>query len=146
MHRGLEVGCSKHLLFFFFFLWYIVMFTGLGGKNSRPWGKSSVSWLNEWNCDPGLNLNILSHSASNLRLGKASCVHVCMLSHFSCVQRFATLWTVTCQASLSMRFSRKEYCSGLPRPPPGDFSDPGIEPMFLMSPALARGFFPTSTT
>ena len=36
MHRGLEVGCSKHLLFFFFFLWYIVVFTGLGGKIMHP--------------------------------------------------------------------------------------------------------------
>ena len=65
-----------------------------------------------------------------------------MLSHFSCVQLFVTLWTVTYQASLSMGFSRQEYCSGLPSPPPGDFPDPGIEPMFLMSPALAGGFFP----
>ena len=28
---------------------------------------------------------------------------VCMLSHFSDVQFFATLWTVACQAPLSMR-------------------------------------------
>ena len=69
-----------------------------------------------------------------------------MLSHFSCVQLFVTLWTVTYQASLSMGFSRQEYCSGLPSPPPGDFPDPGIEPMFLMSPALAGGFFTTSAT
>ena len=35
---------------------------------------------------------------------------------------------------------------GLPFPPPGDFSDPGIEPESLMSPALAGGFITTSTT
>ena len=35
---------------------------------------------------------------------------------------FAALWTVDCQASLSMGFSRQEYWSGLPFPPPGDFS------------------------
>ena len=46
------------------------------------------------------------------------------LSH---VQFFATLWTVVCQAPLSMRFSRKEYWSGLPCPPPGDPPSPGIE-------------------
>ena len=47
------------------------------------------------------------------------------LSH---VQPFATLWTVTYQAPPSMRFSRQEYCSGLPFPSPGDLPDPGIEP------------------
>ena len=46
------------------------------------------------------------------------------LSH---VQFFATLWTVVCQAPLSMGFSRKEYWSGLPCPPPGDPPSPGIE-------------------
>ena len=30
--------------------------------------------------------------------------------------------------------------------PPGDIPDPGIEPGFLMPPALAGGFFTTSTT
>ena len=74
---------------------------------------------------------------------------VCMLSHFSRVRLFATLWTVTHQAPLSMGFSRQEYWSGLPCPPPGDLpdtSDPGTEPMSLMSPALAGGFFTTSAT
>ena len=43
-------------------------------------------------------------------------------------------------------FSRQKYGSGLPCPPPGDIPDPGIEPTSLMSPALAGGFFTTSTT
>ena len=42
----------------------------------------------------------------------------CMLSHFSRVQPFATLWTVAHQAPLSMGFSRQEYWSGLPFPSP----------------------------
>ena len=66
-----------------------------------------------------------------------------MLSH---VQLFATPWTVPCQAPLSMGFSRQEYCSGLPCPPPGDLLDPGIKPMSLVSPTLAGGFFTTSAT
>ena len=70
----------------------------------------------------------------------------CMLSHFSCVQVFATLWTVAHQASLSMGFSRQEYWSGLPFPPPGDLPNPGIEPASLMSPALAGRFFTASDT
>ena len=70
----------------------------------------------------------------------------CMLVHFSCVWLFATLWTVTCQAPLSMGFSRQEYWSGLPCPPPEDLPNSGIEPASLMFPALAGGFFATSTT
>ena len=57
---------------------------------------------------------------------------------------FAALRTVAHQAPLSMGFSRQEYWSGLPCPPPGDLPDPGIEPASLMSPALADGFFTTS--
>ena len=69
-----------------------------------------------------------------------------MLSHFSRVQSFVTLWTIAHQAPLSMGFSRQEYWSGLPCPPPGELPDPGIELASLMSPALAGGFFTTSTT
>ena len=47
----------------------------------------------------------------------------------------------SCQAPLSMGFSRQEYWSGLPCPPAGDLPDPGIEPKSLESPALAGGFF-----
>ena len=43
---------------------------------------------------------------------------VCVLSHFSHVWLFATIWTEFCQAPLSMGFSRKEEWSGLPYPPP----------------------------
>ena len=39
----------------------------------------------------------------------------------------ATPWIVVLQAPLSMGFSRQEYWSGLPYPPPGDLPDPGIE-------------------
>ena len=51
-----------------------------------------------------------------------------MLSHLSRVRLFATLWTVALQAPLCMGFSRQEYWSGLPCPPPGDLPNPGIEP------------------
>ena len=63
--------------------------------------------------------------------------HVCVLSR---VGLFATPWTVTCQAPLSMGFFRQEYWSGLPFPSTGDLPDPGIEPM---SPVLVGGFFTT---
>ena len=54
-----------------------------------------------------------------------------------------TLWTVAHQATLSMGFSRQEYWSGLPCPPPGDLLYPGIEPVSLTSPALASRFVTT---
>ena len=68
----------------------------------------------------------------------------CMLSHFSHVQLFVTLWTVGHQAPRSMGFSRKEYWRGLPCPPPGDLPNPGIEPASLKSPELAGRLFTTS--
>jgi len=55
-----------------------------------------------------------------------------VLSRFSCV----TLWTVTCQAPLSMVVSRQEYWIGLPCPPPEDLPDPGIEPVSPVTLAL----------
>ena len=53
--------------------------------------------------------------------------HMLLLSCFSCVQLFATLWTIAHQAPLPKWFSRQEYWSGLPCPPPGDLPGPGIE-------------------
>ena len=52
---------------------------------------------------------------------------------------FATLWTVACQALLSMGFSRQEYRNGVPFPSPGDLLNPGIEPG---SPVLQADFLP----
>ena len=56
-----------------------------------------------------------------------------------------TLWTVARQAPMCMGFSRREYWSGLPSPPPGDLPDLETELTSLMPPALAGGFFTTST-
>ena len=50
------------------------------------------------------------------------------------------------QVPLSMGFSRQEYWSGLPRPPPGDFPESGIKPVSFMSLALASRFFTASST
>ena len=51
--------------------------------------------------------------------------------------------SVARQAPLSMGFSRQEYGSGLQFSPPGNLSDPGIEPKSPVSPALAGRFFTT---
>ena len=62
------------------------------------------------------------------------------MKSLSCVQLFATPWTVAYQGPPSMGFSRQEYWSGLPFPPPGDLPDPGIEPG---SPALQADALPS---
>ena len=65
--------------------------------------------------------------------------------HAKLLQSCAMLWTVACQTPLSMGFSKQEYWSELPCPPPGDLPEPGIKPVSLTSPALAGGFFTTSS-
>ena len=67
------------------------------------------------------------------------CVCVCVKS-LSHVQLFVTPWTAARQAPLSMGFSRQEYWSGLPCPPPGDLHNTEIKPASLKSPALAGRF------
>ena len=78
-------------------------------------------------------ISLLSGS-SLIFLSSALCFPVCAVLSF--VQLFAT-------RGLSMGFSRQEYWSGLPFPPPGDLPDPGIKPEF---PALAGGFLTPSAT
>ena len=63
---------------------------------------------------------------------------ICIVSH--------SVVSNSCQAPLSMEFSRQEYWSGLPCPPTGDLSNARMEPISLMFPALAVGFFTTDTT
>ena len=67
-----------------------------------------------------------------------------LLSRFSHVQLFVTLWTIACQVLLPMGFSRQEYRHGLPCSPPGDLPDPEIKTASLASPALAGGLFTTN--
>ena len=63
-----------------------------------------------------------------------------MWKSISRVWLFATPWTVTHQAPLSMGFSRQEYCSGLPRLLPGPHPNLGSEPV---SPALQADSLPS---
>ena len=58
-----------------------------------------------------------------------------MLSR-SIASDFATLWTVDHQAPLSMGIFEQEYWSGLPFPSPEALSDPGIKPVYPVTPAL----------
>ena len=73
-------------------------------------------------------------------------LNACLLNCFSYVWFFVSLWIIASQAPLSMGFSRQEYWSGLPCPPPGELLDPGIKPTSLTSPALADKGFPGGST
>ena len=90
----------------------------------------------------GLRVSLESLTQDSARL-LPSCAARCRLSR---VQIFVTPWTEAFQAALSTGFSRQEYWSGLPCPPPGDLSNPGIKPACLRSPELAGGFFITRAT
>ena len=70
----------------------------------------------------------------------------CMLGRFNYVQLFVIQWTVTCQAPLSMGFSRQEFWGALLLPTFGDLPDLGIEPMSPAAAASAGRFFTTSAT
>ena len=72
-----------------------------------------------------------------------TCMCTQLLSH---IHLCVTPWAVADLAPLSMRPSQQEYWGGLSLPPLGHLPDSGIKPTSLVSPALAVGFFITSTT
>ena len=87
---------------------------------------SILAWRIPWIQEPG---RLQSMGSSYDRVGHDwAHTRACVLSGFSRVQLFATLWTVSRQVSLSIRFSRQEHWTGLPCPPPGNLPNPGIEP------------------
>ena len=103
--------------------------------------------------DQRLNPHLLHWQADSLSpSSQRSHIYVCVcecvrvLSSFSRVWLFVTIWPVAHQGPLSMGFSRQEYWNGLLCPPSGDLPDPGIEPTSFTSPTLAGGFFTTSAT
>ena len=120
------------LLFFSFFFFHLIL---------QMFVKSQRLYFNIFLC-----IKSLGNAMLLLCFWNHLCAHNPVLSHFSRVQLFATLWTVAHQAPLSTGFSRQECYSGLSCSPPGDLPDPGIKPTSLISPALAGGFFTTSTT
>ena len=106
-------GLLETVLFFFFFF-SIFLYSVV-----RQWFPPV--------CLPG-HLSVLLSEFFCCRLLPLYCssLFFSSLCSFSCVPLFATLWTVEPQAPLSMGFSKAEYWSGLPYPPPGDLLDPGV--------------------
>ena len=92
-----------------------------------------------------LEVDILIGLAQERDVGKVGIKKLC-LCVFSHVPLLATPWTAACQALWSMGFSRQEYGSDLPFPPPGHLSNPGIQTAFLAFPELSGGFFITAAT
>ena len=92
----------------------------------QPHWFSAVLWLSCFSPDLRFTappLYIYLNTTSLARLPT-----LCFLSH---VQLFVTQWTVTCQAPLSMEFSRQEYWSGLPFPSPEDLPTQGLNTCLL---------------
>ena len=119
-------------------------YLGIGPGNFHGPQTSQVSFLDPRVC--GRWAWAIGLAEVGLRGSESGNMRACVLSRFSLVQLCATLWTVACQAPLSLGFSRQEYWSRLACPLPGNLSDPGIEPVSLMSPALAIRFFTTCAT
>ena len=102
------------LLYFYMWILYVLYFKETVGFCLLLWEQSVFK-------NSSLFFNILFHWR----------MHGCVLSHFSRVWLFATLWTVAHQAPLSMGFFWQEYWSGLSCSSPGDLPNPGIELTFL---------------
>ena len=106
---------------------------GLGvAKPSWNWPRLDLCW--SWNRKEAGRAQPLKEWHNH------ACMHVQLLQLCPTV----SLWTVSCQAPLSTRFSGQEYWSGWPCPPSGDLPDPGIDPMLPVSPASLADSLPLS--
>ena len=98
--------------------------------------------------DPGIKPESLELQADSLpselpgkpHVSNNNSLHLLCAQMLSHVWLLVTPWTIARQALLSMGFSRQEYWSGFPFPPPGELPDSGIEPG---SPALQAGCLTT---
>ena len=116
-----EVAAAKTSTSLSYFLW---IFTFEKIKNPQDYQDEVLEW------------NIAVKPCNHASLY----TYAWVLSRFSHVQLLAILWTVACQVSLSMEFSRQ----GLSCPPPGDLPDPAIEPTTPESSALQEDSLPLS--
>ena len=95
-----------------------------------------------WWCHPTISSSVIPFSSCSQSFLVSGSFHMsqlctldmlidhhacCMLSHFSGIWLFVTLWPIACQAPLIMEFSRQEYWNGLSCPPSGNLPNPGIK-------------------
>ena len=93
---------------------------------------------------PSMGSHRVGHDCSDLAVSDLIEVKWSEMKSLSRVRLFATPWTLAYQAPPSLGFSRQEYWSGLPCPPPGDLPNPGIEPIASTAPALQMDSLPPS--
>ena len=103
------------------------------------WIPTKPSW--EWKTGFSiLPLRMFIFLSSTLKVIRE---RACACSVASVLSNSANPWTLACQAPMSVEFSRQEYWTGLPFPPPGDLPDPGTKPTSPVPPALQVDFFTT---
>ena len=115
---------------------------GLAGS-ALCWSPEPAPSLACGRCPVGVFAERVRHMRVSLRSSSCVCVCVCARAHTQLCPTLHPPWTAARQPPPSMGFSRQEYRSGLPWPPPGDLPDQGIEPASLASPTLAVGLFIT---
>ena len=101
---------------------------GTDAKLVRTWKKAASSQRDV--CSRAKSACTEGGSGPSFYIGPGVCSRpVCaVLSRFSHVCLFATLWTIALQACLFMGFSRQEYWNQLLCPTPGDLPELGIKP------------------
>jgi len=105
----------------------------------RKWQPTPVFLPGESQGPGSLVPSLESHRVGHDWIDSAAAIITELCAHsVSHVQLFATLWSVVGQAPLSMGFSRQEYWSGFPGPPPGDLPWPRYQTWFSRT---ASGFF-----
>ena len=82
------------------------------------------------------------HADSDFYFLKATCLFPYELHACVCVRSSLALCTIACQAPLSMGFSRQEYWSGLPCPPPEVFLTQGSNLHLVCLPHWQSGSLP----
>ena len=109
-----------------------------------PWGNSATAFTLLTRVGLNCLLPTPTMNPAPGRAPKPKEVSLLLLSHSVLSNSCATLWTVPCQAPLSMEFSRQGHWNGFPCPPLGDIPNPGVEPGSLVSSVSQADSLPLS--